>query len=180
MITQLSAKNFKSWKDTGEVRMAPLTAFFGTNSSGKTALLQVLLLLKQTVESADRSRVLHTGDDRTYVDVGTFQDIVFDHRSPGQITLSVGWDCPEPLSIKDPENPKQELFKVKDLRLEISIEGTADSIAVREFAYHFDGNTFGMTRRAETDEYDLVAEIAKQGYQLRRSQLLALFGYLSY
>ena len=41
MITELSAQNFKSWKDTGALQFAPLTGFFGANSSGKTSILQV-------------------------------------------------------------------------------------------------------------------------------------------
>ena len=41
MITELRAQDFKSWKDTGELRFAPLTGFFGANSSGKTSILQV-------------------------------------------------------------------------------------------------------------------------------------------
>ena len=49
MITHIRMKNFKSWKDSSEVALAPLTGFFGTNSSGKSSLLQMLLLLKQTV-----------------------------------------------------------------------------------------------------------------------------------
>ena len=49
MITELRTQNFKSWKDTGALRFAPLTGFFGANSSGKTSILQALLLLKQTV-----------------------------------------------------------------------------------------------------------------------------------
>ena len=35
MITELRAQNFKSWKDTSDLRFAPLTAFFGANSSAK-------------------------------------------------------------------------------------------------------------------------------------------------
>ncbi|MYB65563.1 AAA family ATPase, partial [Candidatus Poribacteria bacterium] len=50
MITHIRMKNFKSWKDSSEVKLAPLTGFFGTNSSGKSSLLQMLLLLKQTAE----------------------------------------------------------------------------------------------------------------------------------
>lgn len=46
MITSLQFRNFKSWRDTGEIRLAPITALFGTNSSGKTSLLQTLLMLK--------------------------------------------------------------------------------------------------------------------------------------
>ncbi len=165
MITQMKARNFKSWEDTGDIRMAPLTAFFGTNSSGKTALLQILLVLKQTVESADRSRTLHTGDDKTPVDIGTFQDAVFQHSAPGEVTFSVRWNFAKPMSIKDPENPKQTLFSVRDLTLETSIMGTADSVAVSQFAYRFDECEFGMEReRAEEDEYRLTSK----GYEFRR------------
>jgi AAA15 family ATPase/GTPase len=42
MITRLRAGNFKSWKDTGDLRLGRLTGLFGTNSSGKTSILQVL------------------------------------------------------------------------------------------------------------------------------------------
>ena len=49
MFTQLRIQNFKSWADIGKFRMAPLTGFFGTNSSGKTAILQFILMLKQPV-----------------------------------------------------------------------------------------------------------------------------------
>jgi predicted ATPase len=70
MLTRLQLVNFKGWEDTGPRRVAPLTVLFGSNSSGKTSLLQALLLLKQTAESSDRSRVLHTRDERTLVDLG--------------------------------------------------------------------------------------------------------------
>lgn len=75
MLTELRIQNFKSWADTGRMRMAPLTAFFGANSSGKSSILQ-LLLLKQTVEATDRAEVLHLGDERSYVDLGTFADVI--------------------------------------------------------------------------------------------------------
>ena len=96
MITYLHAKNFKSWRDTGEMRLAPLTGLFGANSSGKTGILQMLLLLKQTAESTDRSRVLHLGDQRTYADLGTIYDVVHQHALPEAMYFSVGW---KPLSL---------------------------------------------------------------------------------
>lgn len=42
MLTNLRAKNFKAWKDTGDIRMAPLTVLFGSNSAGKTSIPQLL------------------------------------------------------------------------------------------------------------------------------------------
>ncbi len=50
MLTELKLRNFKVWKETGDMRLAPITGLFGTNSSGKSSILQSLLLLKQTIE----------------------------------------------------------------------------------------------------------------------------------
>lgn len=63
MFTALQLREFKSWADTGPVSLAPLTLLLGTNSSGKSSLIQSLLLLKQTVDSADRSVHLNLGAD---------------------------------------------------------------------------------------------------------------------
>ena len=57
MIAELSTQNFKSWQDTGKLQFAPLTGFFGANNSGKTSILQLLLLLKQTTESQSQPNV---------------------------------------------------------------------------------------------------------------------------
>ena len=75
MITELRAQNFKSWEDTEDLRFAPLTGFFGANSSGKTSILQVLLMLKQTVERPrkwppDRNEPLYFGNDTSLVNLG--------------------------------------------------------------------------------------------------------------
>ncbi len=40
------------------MRLSRITGVFGTNSSGKTSLLQMLLLLKQTAASSDRAQPL--------------------------------------------------------------------------------------------------------------------------
>ncbi len=91
MLTRLRIQGFKSWSDTGDIKLGKLTGFFGPNSSGKTSLLQFLLMLKQTVESSDRSRVLHTGDANSYVDLGTFYDIIHKHQVPGELKFDFGW-----------------------------------------------------------------------------------------
>ena len=91
MFTEISMKNFKSWRDTGPVRMAPLTAFFGANSSGKSSLLQMLLLLKQTAESNDRGLVLKTGSMQPgYVNLGTPQEITFGNER--KLSLGFAWE----------------------------------------------------------------------------------------
>ena len=70
MLTSLRIQNFKAWKDTGTLRLAPLTVIFGTNSSGKSSLGHLLLALKQTVQISDRKRALHLGDENSLIEIG--------------------------------------------------------------------------------------------------------------
>src|ERR1700723_1333118 len=92
MITNLRARNFKSWKDTGDLRLAPLTGLFGTNSSGKSRILQVLFMMKQTAESSDPNRPLILGGDpQPYVDLGTFVDLIYRHEPARTLALSLTW-----------------------------------------------------------------------------------------
>ena len=82
MITELRAQNFKSWEDTGALHLAPLTGLFGANSSGKTSILQVLLMLKQTVERPpDWNEPLYFGDEESLVNLGSFDDVIYQHRA---------------------------------------------------------------------------------------------------
>ena len=42
MLTRLRLENFKSWQDTGNIALRPITGFFGANSSGKSSLIHAL------------------------------------------------------------------------------------------------------------------------------------------
>ena len=92
MITQLRAQNFKSWQDTTALQFAPLTGFFGANSSGKTSILQVLLMLKQTVEQpSDWNEPLYFGDEASLVNLGNFNDVIHKHKLDLSLDISVSW-----------------------------------------------------------------------------------------
>lgn len=104
MLTQMRIKNFKAWQDTGEMRLAPLTVVFGTNSSGKSSLGHLLLALKQTVMSTDRKRALHLGDKSTPIDLGTFDDCVFGHASDKALEFMLRWQLPQKMVVRNAEN----------------------------------------------------------------------------
>ena len=80
MITYLRVQNFKSWKDSKMVKLPSLAGFFGTNSSGKSSLLQMLLLLKQTAKRADAEEVIFFGDENSLVNLGDFQEVIHGHE----------------------------------------------------------------------------------------------------
>jgi len=111
MITQMRLQNFKSWRDTGLMKLAPLTGLFGANSSGKTSLLQMLLLLKQTADSPDRRQVLNLGDDRSPVELGTFPDVLFRHNLSSRLHCFLEWRLSETLTIEDPSGRRRILFE---------------------------------------------------------------------
>ncbi len=66
--------NFKAFKDTGIVRLKPITILAGANSSGKTSILQSLLLLKQTLEEGTPSDLYLNG---SYMRYSNFKEIVY-------------------------------------------------------------------------------------------------------
>lgn len=100
MITELRVQNFKSWKDTDKRQIAPLTGFFGANSSGKTSILQTLLMLKQTVERPpDWDGVIDFGDDSSRVNLGGFDETIRRHNSNLSLGIAVSWRLPEKQSL---------------------------------------------------------------------------------
>ena len=91
MIEKLTIRNFKSW-ELCDLEFGKVTALFGANSSGKTSILQFLLMLKQTVESRDRRYMNLGGTSQDYVDLGSYQDVVHGHDVHQSVAFSLNWN----------------------------------------------------------------------------------------
>lgn len=78
MLTEMQLKNFKAWRDTTPMKLSPVTMLLGTNSSGKSSLIQSLLLLKQTALSPDRLIHLNLGGDEVndLFNFGDFENVL--------------------------------------------------------------------------------------------------------
>jgi predicted ATPase len=96
MFTNLKLKNFKAWRDSDEIPLKPVTLLLGSNSTGKSSLIQSLLLLKQTVMSPDRSIHLNLGGDEVndYFNFGHFNDVLTQGASPRQFEISFEFGPP--------------------------------------------------------------------------------------
>ena len=99
MLTNIRLRNFKAFRDTGNIRIAPLTVLTGPNSSGKSAIIRAMMALRQTVENRDMNTAfVPTGD---YVDLGTFEDFAYKHDEKTSVRIEVasrwysGTDYPE-------------------------------------------------------------------------------------
>jgi len=150
------------------MRLAPITGLFGSNSSGKTSLIQLLLLMKQTAESTDRAQVLNFGDERSYTSLGTFGDVVSEHDRNSLLDWSVSWTTEKELDIADPEHPGQTLFAGRDFRLAASVRETSrERLVVESLTYELNGHKFRMRRKADArNRYELRAEAG--GFRFKR------------
>jgi predicted ATPase len=89
MIKTWKLEGFKSVQSYTELSLAPLTIFAGANSSGKSTILQSILLLCQTLSSNVGSRsVLLNGN---IVKLGQFDDLC--SNSSRKRRIRIGFEC---------------------------------------------------------------------------------------
>ena len=142
MITHIQMKNFKSWQDSGNVELAPLTGFFGTNSSGKSSLLQMLLLLKQTAERADSEEVIFFGDENSLINLGNFREVIHGHKEDALLELEFGCKLQKQLTITtfqqiDRYRQQYELapLDIDSFIYNTAIRENASSLSIEHFSY---------------------------------------------
>lgn len=165
MFKQISMKNFKSWRDTGPVRMAPLTGFFGANSSGKSSLLQMLLLLKQTAESNDRNLVLKTGSiQEGYVNLGTAHEITF--GSENKLSLGIVWEFDRYLPVVFAED--DEDVTLPEFEFETKIHAEEQKVYVESLRYQYGDSFSAVLARKPNNHYAI--RVLVRGIEPRRPQ----------
>jgi hypothetical protein len=86
MLTHLEQEKFKSRRSSGPTRLTPITLLLGTNSSGKSSLIQYLLLIRQTVKGDDPNLDLNlrNPDEDDYAMLGQFKDVLCRHGAAGE------------------------------------------------------------------------------------------------
>lgn len=172
MLQNLRIQNFKGWKDTGSIQMAPITLFFGTNSSGKSSIGQFLMMLKQTVESSDRKAILYPGDKNSAVQLGSFHEMVFERDIKKQIDFTYEWDLVKELKFKDPLSEKK--YSVAQIAFDGSIamqQEHSNKLFMDNFNYILkkqdqEDVSIGMGKKnGGKEEYT----ISHKNYQLKRN-----------
>ncbi len=142
MLTRIQLENFKSWRKL-DIELAPLTMLFGTNSSGKTSILQALLLLKQTAASFDRKQHINFGgSQRDYVDLGSYRDLVYGHEEKQNINVGLEWSpSNELLEYTSPDFIEVKTFGDKlqlgnlELSYQVRWQYLEDEIVIEQLQY---------------------------------------------
>ncbi len=106
MLKSWSIQNFKPILDSGELKLAPVTVLAGRNSSGKSSLIQSILMIAQTLSSRVLDRALLPNGP--IVQLGTFEDILSEQT--GLRTLMVRFELKmEKEELKAPANARIRL-----------------------------------------------------------------------
>jgi predicted ATPase len=93
VIRELRIENLKAFRGNHKVRLAPLTLVYGSNSAGKSTLIQALLLLKQTFESSDpdQPELVVRGN---LADLGSLPGILHGHELDRTLAVGITIDQP--------------------------------------------------------------------------------------
>lgn len=83
MLTELVIENFKAFGERQVIPLAPITLIFGSNSAGKSSIIQSLLLMKQS--NLGKDALVVRGE---FVDLGSFKALI--HRHDMQLPLTLG------------------------------------------------------------------------------------------
>lgn len=157
MLTSLNITNFKSWPEA-KMDLAPITGLFGINSSGKTSILQFLLMLKQTREATDRAITFLL--DGPYVGLGAPRDVIHGHVDPSTIAFSLVLQLPQELAIQDPAGKKSDLIE-RSNTLTLSFEAGLQRgrLTGRSLTYKLGDTAFTLEPKSGSSaRFSLVSE----------------------
>ena len=100
MIKKVYVENFKSFDKPTIADLSQLTIIAGANSCGKSSLIQILLLLSQTLENPRSEISLDLGG--RYIQFSEFREAVFERPKNNEASFSVGFDVDlEELDIRN-------------------------------------------------------------------------------
>lgn len=169
MLKKLRIQNFKVWEDTGEIDLAPITLFFGANSSGKSSIGQFLMMLKQTVESRGRD-VFYLGDRNLAVQLGSYKEMVFQRDVERDIEFEYQWSSNDGTPIikftsTSSMSDRDKMFSGNDLAFQAKVgrSPTTHLPRVELFSYELIENeetqlSFQMKRRPRSDLYETKSD----------------------
>lgn len=111
-MIRLSIDNFKSVKSIRDFELRPLTMLAGINSSGKTSLIQALLLIKQTIESNSKDMLYLDGP---FVVAENLIDLIYQKKKSNTLSFAFEFsrdELSENYSHYLPEGRELETLKV--------------------------------------------------------------------
>lgn len=158
--------NFKAWANA-DIPLGQITGLFGTNSSGKSSILQFLLLLKQTKDAADRG--ISLAMNGAYVTLGSYRDFIHNHDEQRKLDWGLSWKEAEDLVIIDPLKKRSDVFARSDeLEIRSVVGATRGAPRAERLEYRLgpDHRFRLQPKPSEPTAFDLKAD---GGFEFKRA-----------
>lgn len=108
-MKSIQVKNFRSFQDSGKIEFKNINLFLGKNSSGKSSILRLFPLFKQSILHELRGPLMWY--DETY-DFGSFSNVLSRHSiDDGRLKFIIDIDLPHK---KCPKNSCKDCFIYRD------------------------------------------------------------------
>ncbi len=167
MITKWKLFNFKSIRDETSLELGPLTLFAGSNSSGKSSVLQSMLLISQTLASRVSSRSVVLNGPLTKL--GQFDDLRSFGSEANQILL--GWEI-EPhyeenvIPARLPISRRRRSLKKISCEISFDVDSASPQRDLMQLIPRLFGcNISTVTRRDDSSDETIVISISRSGPQ---------------
>ena len=121
MLSELKLSNFRIFDDEVTVRFRPLTVLIGRNSSGKSSIVKLHLMLKQFASMSTSSPFSFVNGPG--VKMGTFAELQNAKTKRASLKFGLLFRAPFPLSKGTASRLIQQYEKADKDRLELSVQG---------------------------------------------------------
>jgi predicted ATPase len=147
-VISIRLKNFRPFRDSGDIPLAPLTCLVGANSSGKSSIITALLLLKQSLEQEKMSsRVTPLLLAGPYCDLGSFRDVVHGKK----VKSHIGFDFKVPVALLT-----QQFERHRPL---VPLDVPRSMLRERSFFYGSDAKVDLPSKRIVTVALEFVTDV---------------------
>lgn len=115
MIHKYGIENFKSFSRKQNFDLAPITIIFGPNSSGKSSIIQSILMMKSTILGRNSHAGIETSNSNSTL--GTYNTIVNQHDTKKDISIDIEFNSILDLSDYQPLVAERPIFGIDDRKI---------------------------------------------------------------
>ncbi|ADD78097.1 Hypothetical Protein PANA_2930 [Pantoea ananatis LMG 20103] len=156
MLKGIGVQNLRSFSYYAHSDLKPLTVFLGRNSSGKSSLIRLFPLLRQSVEETTTGPILWFG---RYVDYGNFNEAIhksFDSDDTIKLQFNINVETsPHTNWFKI---PKQDKFPDLEFILKINLSEQNQKTYAKSVSFEIDGSSIVVVPDFESDSTTVYAE----------------------
>lgn len=169
-MKSMRVQNFRSIEDSSDLEFKPITLFLGGNGTGKSTLLRLFPLLKQSVEARTIGPLLLFGD---YVDFGDFHDVIKNGTNEKFFSISFEIHLDSEMMYRQAryynihKSSLSQLLKdelIVRIELKIAEGKREDSTRVETLTLKFFENIVGFSLGKDGSKVDVIVNNKKIAY----------------